>query len=149
MKAISRERFKRGVTMAYFRKARIALFIALFFVGISAAQTGTIFNNITSPCSPYSQTPPNCGYYPVFGPTGDFAVPNSDFAAAKFTPSAGGTATDARVVVVQNAPGPGFNLLGSLDVAIFSDAGGLPGSQISQTVTNLTAPYCCRNLLKK
>ena len=113
--------------------------IALTITG----QTGSIFNNIANLCSPYSQTQPDCGYYPVFGPTGDFAVSLSDFAAAQFTPSAAGSATDARIMVVQNEPGPGLGASGLLNVAIFSDASGLPGTQISPTVTGLLAPYCC------
>jgi hypothetical protein len=98
-------------------------------------------------CSPYSQTQPSCGYYPVFGPTGDFAVPSSDYAAAQFTPSAGGMATDARITVVQTATGPGLGASGLLNVAIFSDANGVPGTQISQTATGVLAPYCCNSAI--
>ena len=108
------------------------------------AQTGSIFDNITIACSPYSQTPPSCGYFPVFGPTGDFAVPSSLYAAAQFTPSVSATASDARITVVQNAAGPGPGTPGLLNVAIFSDANGLPGTQIGETAaTSVPAPYCC------
>jgi N-acetylneuraminic acid mutarotase len=110
-----------------------------------AAQTGSLFDNIGTLCGPYSQTQPSCGYYPVFGPTGDFAVPSSDYAAAQFTPSVSGMATDARITVVQNEPGPGLGASGLLNVALFSDANGLPGTQISQTVTSVLAPYCCNS----
>lgn len=120
-----------------------ALFAVILLSSLAAAQT-EIFNNISTVCSPYSAKPPNCGYFPIFGPTGDFAVPNlSDLGAVQFTPAANGVAGGAKVVVVQNAPGPGFGTSGGLSLAIYSDANGSPGTAISETVTGLSAPYCC------
>jgi probable HAF family extracellular repeat protein len=123
-----------GTSGAFSASTTIALTIT--------AQTGSIFDNIVNSCGPYSQTGPSCGYYPVFGPTGDFAVPSSDYAAAQFTPSARGMATDARITVVNTEPIPGLGAPGLLNLAIFSDANGLPGTQISQTATGVLAPYC-------
>jgi hypothetical protein len=114
---------------------------------ITAQTTGSIFDNIGNLCGPYSQTQPSCGYYPVFGPTGDFAVPFSDYAAAQFTASESAMATDARITVVQTQPGPGLGTSGLLNIAIFSDANGLPGTQISQTVTSVVTPYCCNSAI--
>ena len=113
--------------------------IALTITG----QASTIFNNMANPCSPYTQTGPACGYYPVFGPIGDSAVSLFEYAATQFTPSASGAATDARITVVQNQPIPSLGASGLLNVAIYSDANGAPGTQISQTATGLVAPYCC------
>ena len=107
------------------------------------AQASTIFNNMANPCSPYSQTQPDCGYYPVFGPTGDSAVSLFEYTATQFTPSASGAATDARITAVQDQPIPGLGATGLLNVAIYSDANGAPGTQMSQTATGLVAPYCC------
>ncbi len=122
-----------------------ALVAALLLIPAPAAHASSIFNNLASLCSPYSQKQPSCGYFPVFGPKGDFAVPLSDYAAAQFTPKVSAQATDARFTVVQTAPGPGFSSSGSLTAAIYSDAGGFPGTQISQTASNLSAPYCCNS----
>lgn len=80
-----------------------------------------IFSNITGPC---------CGGQAIDG--SDFA-PNS--AAEQFTPAATYRVTDASVVVVWTGLGsPLFN------VAIYSDATGIPDFPVGETVTNLTAP---------
>ena len=118
---------------------------ALLLTGNCSAEPGSIFNNLASLCSPYSQKQASCGYFPVFGQKGDFAVPLADYAAAQFTPSKGGAATGVRVTVVQDEPGPGPGTTGSFTAAIFSDAGGSPGSRISQQVSGLEAPYCCNS----
>jgi hypothetical protein len=133
----------RDAALQFGLRLGMALVPAFLLTGISAAQPSSIFNNISNLCSPYSQTQPSCGYYPVFGPTGDFAVPSSEFAAAQFTPSVAAMATDARITVVQDAPAPGYGSSGSLTLAIFSDANGLPGTQIGQASTTVSAPFCC------
>lgn len=124
---------------------KAVLVAALLLWCAPAAHSSSIFDNLAKACSPYSQKQPSCGYFPVFGPKGDFAVPLSDYAAAQFTPSVSSLASDARFTVVQNAPGPGFGTSGSLTAAIYTDAGGFPGSRISQAVTGLEAPYCCNS----
>jgi hypothetical protein len=126
-----------------FRRLLTALVPVFLLTGFSAAQFTPIVNNITSLCSPYSKTQPDCGYFPVFGPTGDPAVPLSESTAVQFTPKVGAKATEARVTVVQNAPGPGYPSTGSLTAAIFSDADGLPGTQIGKASATFSAPYCC------
>jgi len=106
---------------------------------VISLQSAVIFNNITGLCSPYTNTQLRCGYLPISGPAGDANAPVSN--AAQFSSSAGGLATDARVIVVQNKSfGPSYGLF---NVAIYSDGGGVPGVPISQTVMNLAAPDCC------
>lgn len=129
----------QGSTATRFRAVLMALCGLALFSGSSPAQTKVLFNNITTPCSPYSNTPPTCGYFPIFGPTGDGAIPYADSVAAQFIPVSGGSATDARVVVVGNNP----LTYGSFNVAIYADSGGIPGTQIGSAVTNLSQPVCC------
>ena len=107
------------------REVWAVLPLALLFVGLCAAQTSVIFSNITGPCG-------GCSAEEVAGSRAP--VPQESW-AAQFTPTITGQATGARVVVssVTYGPSPSFNL------AIFSDAGGVPGAPVSQTI-NLTAP---------
>src|SRR5580704_2408683 len=154
MRHTSAEGLKRRIAIACLRAVWIAmrLSVALLFAGMAAAQTTVLFSNIATLCSPYPGNQPGCGYYPVFGPTGDFAYPYPVYAAAQFSSSTGGMATDVRVVTVQNASshfgcsGPGCST-GFFNVAIYSDADGLPGAPISRTVMNMWAPYCCNSVI--
>ena len=108
------------------RKVWPALSMALLFAGVCAAQP--IFNSITGPCSS------SCESATVAGSS--ISPPGSSY-AAQFTSATARQAVDARIVVISGEQ-PGSD--GSFNVAIFSDAGGLPGSPIGTAVAGLTAP---------
>lgn len=103
------------------------LFGFLIIVGLAdlsiPLRASVIFSNIIGPC---------CGGQAIDGSN---FPPNS--AAEQFTPVATYLVTDARAVVlaVQNVGADPF-----FNIAIFSDASGIPGLPIGQTVANLTAP---------
>jgi uncharacterized protein (TIGR03437 family) len=118
----------------------VAPFLAMLIPGVCAAQSSVIFGNIG--CLGYS-----CGGGVLLegsnAPEPEGVPPQPVFSlAAQFTLAGAYLATDARVPV---SPGclsafetgcSDFNF----NVAIFSDAGGVPGAPVSQIVTGLTAP---------
>jgi hypothetical protein len=110
---------------------KVAL-LALFCFEAARAQTSVIFNNIgVGDCS-FNPTTNYCNNYLVSGPASSPFGAVSE--AARFIPTTTGSATDARVVVA-GLPSPLVN------VALFSDDGGLPGAPISQTVAITAAPF--------
>jgi uncharacterized protein (TIGR03437 family) len=119
-------------------------FLALLLPGVCAAQSSVIFGNISSCGS-------NCGGALLEGsnaPQLKGIPPQPVFSlAAQFMLAAASLATDARVPV---EPGCSDFVSGTtsetgcddfnFNVAIFSDAGGVPGEAVSQIVTGLMAP---------
>ena len=102
--------------------------IALLFTGLCAGQSNVIFNNIVGPCAP---SPTQCFYVNVDGANA-FQPPAS--VAAQFTPASAGSVVDARLFV-----GAFFGGSPLFNVALFSDAGGLPGAPLGPAVMNVTA----------